>query len=288
MIDKLLGMLFGRRQEQATLPAVRPSLVEAIAMLEFTEKEFGKKFGELLEIDEKVRDIFLYTAHLLGTILKMFRLGDEYGVWYDYVEKLVNPPPMMDLSKYEKFRRALTLQRSFINYPYYVIYISLNTPLLTVQASPLFKVSPRASPLLRVMEASKQMRVPLVFIGVARNMTIMPEPVFLDRHFIVQNIPRLPGPRLYYNIEKCLKTVRELEEEEVYECLVEDNACYDPSILTQEERPVQDLPSTEIVYVYKEVKKSSNRIDRTIVIAFAYNLANLLADESIYKAWGWY
>ncbi|NPA70004.1 MAG: hypothetical protein GXO26_04285, partial [Crenarchaeota archaeon] len=181
MLDKLLSLLgLGGGRRPAPPPVVRANLLDTLLMLELQDPKFSEIFPKLLQFDPKVRDVFLYLAYLMCNILRRLGLGDEYGIYQYIVDRLLTP--MGDLRRYEQFRRAVTRCEHFVNYPYYDIYVAFNTPLFSVAVAPLFREADRAVPILRVMNASKNMYIPFVFIMTARNITITPEVFNVQRY----------------------------------------------------------------------------------------------------------
>ncbi|NPA70028.1 MAG: hypothetical protein GXO26_04405 [Crenarchaeota archaeon] len=279
LLGNLLAPLFGGKAQRAP-PLRRMSLIETLALLDAADPEFSKKLPELMTLREESRDAVKYLAYLFGNILRSLRVGDEYGVWEPIIARLTVPGAAKQLEK-------LRIYREFMNLPYYVAYVSVFIPMVSIGVFPAFRIASPAA-ITRVMAASKTMGwTPLVFIAYINNLVLSPEVIPLDRYFRSQNLVRFPGPRLYYNIDRCMKC-EETDDGKLHcTVYVEDDACYDlAQVLGEEGR----LPSVneEIIYLEKWSEKDKERgyVRTKMVVAFAYNLAALARDEDIYRAWG--
>jgi len=258
------------------------SLVDTIILLE-AEHGFLKKLPELSQIREEARDIFLWLAQVLGYLMAKEGLGDEYGIAEPLVRRaLANISNLQQLRKLVRYRELVELPR-------YIVTYGILTPLIGVSIAGMYKEGHLAG-ILRVIEASKTLDLPFTFIADLRQVITRPVPINPQRYLAWTQVPKLPGPRLYYNIEKCLKCTEEGDGKVHCVAYVEDGTCMDPdslhSLHTMEGTSIP-APQTEVIFVEKWVEQRENYVSRRIIVAFSYSLSNLLSDENLYRAYGW-
>jgi len=268
LLGLFLPFLAKKRQVSVAIGDPVQRIAAHIQMLSTLDSNFLKLIPELQSVREEARDIFMFLASA-----HMAVFGDEYGIPVDYVLNVT----AMSGRDARRVRRTGEINRV----PRYLILYSIFSPVSEVRLCGLIQDVDVAA-LMKIAYASQYFTLPLVFVMDVR--MAYPTPVQVDPAVWPRRtlIPRFPGPRLYYNIERSLRCE---ETEDKLECVayVEDGAPMDTI-------DPNSSPSTEIIYVKKIVRyiggERGRELDRRIVVAYVYNLLNLLADEDIFRAYG--
>ena len=268
VITQLLSLLpfFRRRPTRPVVPE--------LTFLPLVEKEFIDRASELQQIRDKARDVILWLATVLHYILSREGLGDEYGIYEPIVRQAI-------FGSAAGLRRLMRY-RELIEPPRYTVIYGILRPVPAIRLLQYSDVS-GITPILKIAQLSTVIDMPFTFIADLKDIYITPTPVDPDKLLRTGHIARLPGPRLYYTIEKCLSCVSK-ENEEICSMLVIDDVCMDVSALAGELSRRDLTADVEVIYVEKRVKYTETRISRRIIIAFCYSLSKLLTDEDLYKA----
>lgn len=247
-------------------------IVPELAYLPFLDPDLVEKIPSLMQIRESVQDIFLWLATVVHHALSEAGIGDEYGVY----EPLVRAAAMGD----SRAARSLMFYREFVEVPRYVVIVSVLVPTVPVRLLQYRDIA-GIPMVLKVAQTATVLDMPFTVIADLRDIHVTPTPV--DPQWLQETAttPRVPGPRLYLNIERCLICGRG-DREETCQALIVDGACMPPEKLGSLDDLVVDR---EIIYVEKKVKHGDVLTSRRILVAFCYSLSKMLTDEDTYRAY---
>jgi len=270
-LSDIFNMLFGRRRAARSPVAPR----DILAVVE-ADPEFRRAVPDLMRIRPEVQDIFIWLAHAMHLVLTRLGIGDEYGIYVTLVHAA--------LTGGVKWLRKLDRYFEDSQPPRYALACAVNRVLTGVK---LLQLSYNLNVLgvMRVLECSRYMDMPFTFVLDMKVGYLTPTKINLQWLYRTASVPRVPGPRLYVNIEKCLHCVGDDDEVHCY-AYVEDGECIPPDSLPSaiREEPGQKYPSTEVIYVEKHINRKSTPEEKRIIVAFAYSLTGMLTDETNYLA----